>query len=241
MSYILDALRRSDQQRQRGMTPTLHAAPATVVGVKQPASLFYVLLAATLLVGGMAIGWLRPWQAPQAATQSSPIAARPLTPELGQTPSVAQPPLPIKVSNQVVEKPSPRAMPQVASISAPPALMDDKPQRERMAPPKAVVTPPQEKTKPMAEQATTPASTDMPPDQSVRSFAELPASIRQEIPKISISGHVYAAEAEGRLVGINDQLMREGDSPAPGLKLEEITSDGMVFSYKKYRFRRDAQ
>ncbi len=72
-------------------------------------------------------------------------------------------------------------------------------------------------------------------------MAQLPASIQQEIPKISISGLVYSDDSQGRLVGINDQLLREGEYPAPGLKLEQITPDGVIFSYKKYRFRRDAQ
>ena len=86
MSYILDALRKSDQQRQRqrGAAPTLHAGQATAAAPKQPAFLAYGLLAAALLGAGVAIGWLRPWQAEQvapAATQSAanvhpPVPAR---------------------------------------------------------------------------------------------------------------------------------------------------------------------
>jgi hypothetical protein len=63
MSYILDALRKSDQQRRRGAAPTLPLGQATAVAPKQPALLIYGLLAAVLLGAGMAIGWLRPWQA----------------------------------------------------------------------------------------------------------------------------------------------------------------------------------
>ena len=39
-----------------------------------------------------------------------------------------------------------------------------------------------------------------------------------------------------RLVGINDRMLREGDSVEPGLVLEQITPDGMILSYKGYRF-----
>jgi hypothetical protein len=32
-------------------------------------------------------------------------------------------------------------------------------------------------------------------------------------------------------------MMKEGESLAPGLKLEKITPDGVIFSYKGYRFQ----
>ena len=48
MSYILDALRKSDQQRQRGAAPTLLLGQATAVP-KQPALLSYGLLALVLV------------------------------------------------------------------------------------------------------------------------------------------------------------------------------------------------
>jgi hypothetical protein len=35
---------------------------------------------------------------------------------------------------------------------------------------------------------------------------------------------------------INGQMMREGEYLTAGLKLEKITLDGPVFSYKSYRF-----
>ena len=40
------------------------------------------------------------------------------------------------------------------------------------------------------------------------------------------------------MVGINDRLVQEGQYLADGLKLEQITPDGLIFSYKSYRFRK---
>ena len=62
MSYILDALRKSDQLRRRGAVPTLLLGPAPVAAPKQPALASYGLFALFLLGIGIAIGWLRPWQ-----------------------------------------------------------------------------------------------------------------------------------------------------------------------------------
>jgi general secretion pathway protein B len=69
-------------------------------------------------------------------------------------------------------------------------------------------------------------------------FSELPLALQQELPPITISVHAYSSRPADRLVGVNNQMLREGDSVAPGLKLEQITPEGMVFGYKGYSFRR---
>ena len=69
----------------------------------------------------------------------------------------------------------------------------------------------------------------------------MPAAIQQELPALNITVHAYSARPADRMVGINNSMLREGASVAPGLKLDEITPDGMVFSYKGYRFKRSIQ
>ncbi len=77
MSYILDALRKSDQLRRRGAAPTLLLGQTVAAAPKRPAPLAYGLLALVLLGTGMAIGWLHPWQ-------RQPLAPAPLV-EHGET------------------------------------------------------------------------------------------------------------------------------------------------------------
>ena len=55
---------------------------------------------------------------------------------------------------------------------------------------------------------------------------------------MSISGYSYSAAAKERMVGINDRLFQEGQYVADGLKLEQITPDGLIFTYRHYRFRK---
>ena len=76
------------------------------------------------------------------------------------------------------------------------------------------------------------------PLAEVLAMAELPLAIQQELPSMSISVHAYSSKARERLVGINGRLLHEGENAAPGLKLEQITPDGMILSYKGYTFRR---
>jgi hypothetical protein len=62
MSYILDALRKSEQQRQRGATPLMFTTQISSNVEKKPVTLLYGLFAIILICLGILIGWLRPWQ-----------------------------------------------------------------------------------------------------------------------------------------------------------------------------------
>jgi general secretion pathway protein B len=90
----------------------------------------------------------------------------------------------------------------------------------------------------MPEQPPSTAAADSAPAQYVVSFAELPLALQQELPAMTISVHAYSGNPRDRLVGINSRMLREGDYVVPGLKLEQITSEGMIFGYKGYSFRR---
>ncbi len=233
MSYILDALKKSDQQRQRGMTPTLHTSQTNVIALQQPVYLFYTVLAAILICAGIAIGWLRPWQPEQALPEVKSILVKSTVVHAHPSNPVLQPELPkisrLPIPGILLLPPTPKP---VVLAQESPALKQDKPDQSI---PKAVVKTLKAAVA-SAPEKTTPM--EVAPDQrEVWAMAELPASILQQIPKISISGLVYSGDHEGRLVGINDQLMREGDYLAPGLKLEQITPDGVIFSFRKYRFR----
>lgn len=236
MSYILDALKKSDQQRQVGTAPTLLTVQTTATQPKQQAYWVYGVLAAVLLGAGMAIGWKQPWQ----TWQTPPAAVPPLLKPLEAQPHPSQfiaPPPPLETGNA----PHPH--------SAPPASAAQDNDRKPAATREHGVTethriPPQADAPHAAKDAS--AMGGKPPEKDAvngaqeadaMQLAELPPSIRQEIPKITVALHAYANKPQDRLVSVNDMLLREGDYLAPGLKLERITPAGMILSYKGYRFR----
>jgi general secretion pathway protein B len=47
--------------------------------------------------------------------------------------------------------------------------------------------------------------------------------------------HAYSDTPKNRLVGINSRILHEGESVTPELKLEQITPEGVILSYKGYR------
>ncbi len=65
---------------------------------------------------------------------------------------------------------------------------------------------------------------------------QLPLSIRKQLPEFHISALFYSRKAASRLASINGHLAREGHSITPDLKVDEITSEGVIFSYRKYLF-----
>jgi general secretion pathway protein B len=68
------------------------------------------------------------------------------------------------------------------------------------------------------------------------SYWELPDTVRADVPEIKFSVLVYATDPADRFVLINGERLNEGDSTQPGLVVEEIRLDGVVFSYRLYQF-----
>ena len=57
------------------------------------------------------------------------------------------------------------------------------------------------------------------------------------LPALNITGYIHN-EQSGSLVMINNQLVREGEEISPGLHLVKILDDKAIFSYKGYVFSR---
>lgn len=239
MSYILEALKKSDQQRQLSATPTLLTTQTPMAAPKPPVFLYYGLLAAALLGAGILIGWLRPWQAEQPAPATKPLAAKSPISISHQTAPAPLPEPPEMAEKTAQKLPPPNSTPAVQPAPRVAAMKPDRPAPARTethdAPPRAVAYAPAT----MPEKPAGPADTAQ--EQKVVPLAELPLQIQQEIPAMTIPLHAYSSKPRDRLVSINDRILREGESLTPGLRLEQITPDGLIFSYKGYRFRRGVQ
>ncbi|MFZ5522458.1 MAG: general secretion pathway protein GspB [Pseudomonadota bacterium] len=194
MSYILDALKKSDQQRQRDAMPPLQPMQVTAAAPKRKMSAYYGLLAAVLLGAGVMVGWLRPWQPEQPPAEAASIAAE----------------APIPVTQQDAPLPAPTGTFGKTEVAS-------------------AAEPARKESSMLAEAAQ---------EQQATPFDELPLQIQQEIPDMKVQLHAYANNPSERLVSINDIRLREGGSLMSGLRLEQITPDGMIFSYKGYRFQR---
>jgi general secretion pathway protein B len=68
-------------------------------------------------------------------------------------------------------------------------------------------------------------------------LAELPPSLRAGLPRLAVSGAVYSPDPSARMLLVNGQVVREGESVAPGLVLERIAPRQAVFSWQGTRFQ----
>ena len=72
--------------------------------------------------------------------------------------------------------------------------------------------------------------------KNIIDFYDLPASIQQQLPAIIVSAHVYSTNPLQRSIVINNNFMEEGEYVIDNLILYEITADGAIFDYGETRF-----
>ena len=264
MSYILEALKKAEIARNRGKAPELFAVQATQTSPAERGNQWtYIVIAVIAVNAAVLLTWLRPWQrhAPMVPSQiASATIDRHPAPEKA-APAATPAPAETAAEPLMVEPAvqSPAAPGPVESKAPAPVLRSTPPSGKTIDSPK----PSEAKTSPKApgssalrESAKAGSSAKMaaqsPPDSpapatpgateanesGVIAFNELPPSIRQELGSMTVAVHMYSAKPADRFVSINDRPLREGDEINPGLMLERITYDGMILSYKGYRFRK---
>lgn len=247
MSYILEALKKAQAERQMGGTPTIHAPALVHQAPSGPAAngrpLLIGLGAGALVVAvAAAVAWRQqgsaPPSAPAVVVASAPTAPPAVVPEPAPVPEAAViAPAHVRPAPRVktaVPKPVPppplepyvepeRAVPR----SAPPAVREPVPTDMRPLPPAAAPTAPAAQ-QPEAEPAAYAA---------VRGLQSLPEVIQREVPKVAVGGYIYSQNAADRLLLIDKTLRREGEEVAPGLMLERLLPKAAIMNYRGYRYR----
>lgn len=217
MSYILDALKRADAQRERGQVPGLNAQPVPVAaasGSPRRLGLWLGVLCGAAAVAAGGLYWHS--DSTQAATAPIPAPAPVAVPAPVPAPAAAPAPAPLP-SVQSVPQPPPRApAPPVVKPVPPPAAPAVKP------------VPPQRR------EAASAAAAAPPP-----TLSELPEDIRRTVPKLVVSGSVYSSNPGQRILIVNGQVLNEGAVLAPDLVLQSIGAKSAVLSVRGTRFRLD--
>ena len=244
MSYILDALKRADAERERGHVPGLHAQSieGTPDSGRNPGLPRWALVAGggTALVVVAALAWR------MGADAHAPLPTPMSAPEPAPAPVIAAAPAPIAepptaAPAPVIEQTSPPASaiapapPPVAYV-APPA---PRPAREvKPVVPRPVAPSPSPTATPTvpAPTAAAPRTPEAAP-AAIPLLAELPGSLRQQLPSLAVTGSVYSDDASSRFVMLNGEVVKEGGQPAPGLVLERIEPKSAVLRFKGQRFR----
>jgi len=247
MSYILEALKKAQAERQLGNAPTIHAPPPMYAAPDraQGGNKRYLAigLGAGVLVAAAALLWPRqgaeppvrlaqgpaPGSAPVTAPAPAPAPAAPAPP-----PAPAPEPAAAAVTTPpAASAPLVRATAPVAAKSAP--APTPAPAKPSAAPRPTAQVPPAEP--PRVEPAPVAAVTPPAGEENLRSLQQLPESLRREIPQVAFGGYIYSPTPGESLLLVDKTLRREGEEVAPGLVLERLTAKAAVMNYRGTRYR----
>lgn len=232
MSFILDALRKSESDRQRQSGPALFEVKVTPPKPRFP---FWALALATLLVINIGVGawvFLRRPPPEQAATQTAVTPA-------SSAPQSAPPEASAAATHSV-----PVA---AATMSAPPS--STAPARASASPPEPVLSNFESKDAPLNpddyEPAVAPGKQNQDragahvrsaTESGLKSYADAASSPDSHLPALRVDLHVYAAKPEERFVLINMHRLHEGEALPEGVRVESITPEGVIVSYQGAKF-----
>jgi general secretion pathway protein B len=234
MSYILDALKRADAERERGHVPGLHArqiaAPPTPSG-QGVRRLVAVAGLSVLVLGGAVVLWLS--RAPDgdaevAKTASTKSAPGTLAGDAVAPRTVVATATRIEVTPPQTAAPAPLADSNLANVSAAKPAVD------------SPVVPAKVSAVPVASidgKGKTPVAVSAPTQAAIPLLSELPEDTRRQIPALAITGAVYSELPGQRMLLVNAQVLKQGSPAGADLTLEEIHAASSVFNFRGIRFR----
>jgi general secretion pathway protein B len=218
MSYVLDALKKSENQRQQNQSPCLLSAYTAEPSFRNGKRLNW-----SYLVSGLTIMFL--------------IAAALTTYRLRILPA---PPGPLQVTQQ-----TPAESGGGARVVINPELQVIETEIVHyLHPEPAQVNLSVEKKKVMMAEVRLPAApaasvTPAAPPARIPALQDLPVEIRAALPELNISGHTFSANRAKRMIIINSKILREGGSIDNATTLKEITWEGIIIDYNGLLFKVD--
>lgn len=233
MSFILDALKKSETDRQRQSAPALFEVKVAAPRRRFP--LWAIGLAALLGINVLVLAWVllrQPSAPPPTAAANAPVSATNLPPNVVYVPAVMIPQPPNgQVSGQTMVPVAPPGPGVVAPSMAPPLAEDPLLSSDEPS------VPPDYDANDYApavtrEEATTSAQ---------RRAGFLPSrndvlAKGTQLPDLKLDLHVYAQNPADRFVFINMRKLREGESLPEGVRVDAVTPNGADLSYRGTRF-----
>lgn len=213
MSFILDALKKSENDRQQQATTEFATIPSAASAPAAPRWIWVLIGLLVVNIAIVAVAMLRPDARP-TATVTQPAVEAPLTrAPAAATASSDESSFAERISTANVERPS-------ASRAATPEPV-------RAAPEPSPVERAQSGPQPMVDAG---SSLALPTLNDIR------LNDGVALPDLHLDIHVYSAAATERFVFINMQKHQEGSVLDSGPRVDEITPDGVILDYRGTRF-----
>jgi general secretion pathway protein B len=218
MSFILDALKKSEIERQRQSVPGLMDSRVAQRRSRLPvwAIALGVLLGINLIVLSFTLMHKSAPAAPAARAANTVMA-----PEVAAPPPVAQHFSPLD-SAPVYAPEIPVAVPLTPAAPVTPAAPQPSPPAARRVH--------------HADPVLNEPDASEPIEELLPSINEINLTGAQALPELHLDVHVYATKPSERFVYINMHKYHEGATLQEGPTLERIRRDGVVLNYQGLRF-----
>lgn len=249
MSFILDALKKSENERQRQIGPSLADIPVRRARADRP---WWAVAVAALLVvnlGVLLVVLMRDRDAPNAAaasTQASqPTAVALPAPQQTTASPPQQSASTVAMSAPMRTNPAVQSLAEVAGATDAEMMASDDSYDAAIASAAAVpegpplvrpIHPPS--VEPLANQPTFAArdrAGNAGQDEMLPTHGSLVAG-GMTLPEMKLDIHVYSPNPKDRFVFVNMRKYVEGQSTNEGAMLERITADGAILNQNGTRF-----
>jgi general secretion pathway protein B len=208
MSYILDALKKSEQERHQGSSPhilSIHGQHSSFKssGPNKRRQTFWIVAIGLLLLS-LCIGILFAWYQSHLGTDAPGTVANdpPKVPEQ-------------QTSSNLTE----------SDLASPVVIVRD---QTKMLVDGPVVDMVADNPMDVEEQEFF---------ESLPFLKDLPYALQKGIPELKFAGHTYSTNPSQRMIIINNTILREGDKIDSNTHLKEITWEGVIIDYKNNTFR----
>ena len=258
MSFILDAIAKSEQERQQQEVPGANTLALPASSVLQPRRILpYILVGVLLLNAVLFVIWMQSGKT--FFNWSSPVQVENLTRQNEQTivPDNANSADQLASVGDTVNAATPEVVANIDST----ALMNQSHAEQKSKTP--VKTGESAEIYPNGPETVTndnttawklfepdnlsnkAFSTELTPEQGVEntsvmhrevsSLSELPDTVRKDLPKVVFSGHLYSSDPNSRVVFVDQgRSVKEGGQIVDELILHEITPTGVVVEFRGY-------
>jgi general secretion pathway protein B len=232
MSYILDALKKSERERNLGAIPDLDT-------IQEQAPIRFnwwpwLVGGLVLLNAGLGIAFLVRQPADQLASQLPGIG------EIPRLPAIITPPPAMSVRSEAV---SARArLAESRSLDDGNSSVPLRDQSQPESPAALAKQPIEVRPEPILAVAAEAGPLINYPVHvpvtapNVTKWEDMPADFRARVARPEIDVHAYSSQPERRFVLIELQKYREGERLRSGAEIEEITEKGVIFLDQGMRF-----
>lgn len=234
MSFILNALKKSENDRQRNTGPALFEV--RLAAPRQRVPVWTIVIAVLLVLNLGVVAWLVTRKPNSQVAQATTPAAQPVAPAPAPAPApVVQSTAPGTGTPAIQTPPAQnpttvQTVPQLVAVEPPPSSPAAVPQTlpEEINPDDyAPAVPPEAAPahQPFVRRGT---------ESGLPTYEDVAGNGRA--PQLRMDLHVFSPNPADRFVMINMQRLREGEATSDGVQVDSITSEGAILSYRGERF-----